>query len=554
MKTKIIFLLLGLAFQANAQIKKVPQQHTEKKSTEKTALQQSNYNAATDYQSKGTELAERITAKDMSKHLHIIAADSMEGRETGKRGQKMAANYISGSFFYSGLQPVVQTNDAGGPSFYQPFYLIKKNWGKVEIQAPEKTYEIYDDFYIAGNSKIVGEIETEVVFGGYGIETEKYSDYKNIDVNGKAIIILNGEPKDKKGNYLASGSKEPLDWASSWKKKAALARKKGAKIIFAVQDENEFKKYLDQYGNYFKNGVMSNNDGSDLPDNSVIFLKNGNVLKDFFKLKPKKIKKELKKITKGRRPDIKNTTIKIKADKDIDTIKTENVLGYIEGTDKKDELIVISSHYDHIGINPDGQINNGADDDGSGTTAVLELAEAFGTAKSLGYGPRRSILFMTVTGEEKGLLGSEFYTEHPVFPLSSTICDLNIDMIGRQDDAHQNNADYIYLIGSDKLSSDLHKISEDMNKKYSHLSLDYTYNNENDPNRFYYRSDHYNFAKNGIPVIFYFNGVHSDYHKPTDDVDKINFQKMEKITRLVFYTAWDLANREEKIKVDSNKK
>ena len=199
-------------------------------------------------------------------------------------------------------------------------------------------------------------------------------------------------------------------------------------------------------------------------------------------------------------------------------------------------------------------IFNGADDDGSGTVAVIALAEAFAKAKKEGFGPRRSILFMTVAGEEKGLLGSSYYVEHPEFPLINTVCDLNIDMIGRIDEKHKNNPNYIYLIGSDKLSSDLHSISENVNKTYSNLELDYTYNDEKDKNRFYYRSDHYNFAKKNIPVIFYFNGVHEDYHKETDDVEKINFEKIEKISRFIFFTTWQLANRNERIKVDSNKK
>ncbi|HEX8548101.1 MAG TPA: M28 family peptidase, partial [Cytophagaceae bacterium] len=155
-----------------------------------------------------------------------------------------------------------------------------------------------------------------------------------------------------------------------------------------------------------------------------------------------------------------------------------------------------------------------------------------------------------VTAEEKGLMGSEYYTDHPIFPLDKTVTDLNIDMIGRLDEAHNTNENYVYVIGSDRLSTELHAINEKANQTYTGLELDYTFNATNDPNRFYYRSDHYNFAKNNIPVIFYFSGVHEDYHQPTDTVDKINFNKMEKITRLVFHTAWELANREKKIEVD----
>ncbi len=230
-------------------------------------------------------------------------------------------------------------------------------------------------------------------------------------------------------------------------------------------------------------------------------------------------------------------------------IKGENVLGYIEGTDLKDELIIITAHYDHLGKH-DSLIFNGADDDGSGTVALLEMAEAFAKAKSEGYGPRRSILFLPFVGEEKGLLGSKYYVNNPVFPLENTIANLNIDMIGRIDEAHQGNSNYVYLIGADKLSSDLHNISSKCNKVYTGLELDYTYNSPEDPNRFYYRSDHYNFATKNIPVIFFFTGIHEDYHKATDTVDKIDFNKIEKITKLVFFTAWTPVNREDRILID----
>ena len=229
-------------------------------------------------------------------------------------------------------------------------------------------------------------------------------------------------------------------------------------------------------------------------------------------------------------------------------IKGENVLAYIEGTDLKDELIIITAHYDHLGKHEEKTFN-GADDDGSGTVAAMEIAEAFMLAKKEGNGPRRSILVMCVSGEEKGLLGSKDYTDNPIYPLENTVANLNIDMIGRVDDWHENG-DYIYLIGADRLSQELHDISEQINEEFIGLELDYTFNEEDDPNRYYYRSDHYNFAKNNIPVIFYFNGVHEDYHKVTDTVEKIDFEKIQTITRLVFLTAWELANREERIVVD----
>ena len=228
-------------------------------------------------------------------------------------------------------------------------------------------------------------------------------------------------------------------------------------------------------------------------------------------------------------------------------IRGENVLGFIEGSDLKEELIIITAHYDHLGKH-DSLIFNGADDDASGVAGAMEIAEAFMLAKKDGKGPRRSILIMPVSGEEKGLLGSKYYTDNPAYPLNNTIANLNIDMIGRLDDWH-STGNYVYLIGSDRLSYDLHNINEEINNKYTKLDLDYKYNDEEDPNRYYYRSDHYNFAKNNIPVIFYFNGVHEDYHRPSDTIEKLDFSKIKTISKLVFLTAWELANREEKIKL-----
>jgi Zn-dependent M28 family amino/carboxypeptidase len=232
---------------------------------------------------------------------------------------------------------------------------------------------------------------------------------------------------------------------------------------------------------------------------------------------------------------------------------SENIWTIVEGTEKPEEIVVISAHYDHVGTK-NVEIYNGADDDGSGTVALLEIAQAFQQAKNEGNGPKRSILFLHVTGEEKGLHGSRYYAENPLFPLKNTIANINIDMIGRRDDLHKDSNNYVYVIGSDRLSTDLHKINEEANTKYTNLDLDYKYNDINDPERIYYRSDHYNFAKNGIPAIFFFNGVHDDYHLPTDTPDKIEYDALAKRTQLAFATAWELANRAERPVVDRDGK
>jgi Zn-dependent M28 family amino/carboxypeptidase len=228
---------------------------------------------------------------------------------------------------------------------------------------------------------------------------------------------------------------------------------------------------------------------------------------------------------------------------------SENIWAFIKGSEKPEEVLVISAHYDHIGVK-NGEINHGADDDGSGTVAVLEIAKAFQKAKDEGHGPKRSLLFLHVTGEEHGLLGSKYYSENPLFPIANTITDVNIDMIGRRDEIHKDSNDYVYIIGSDYLSSDLYTICEEANKNYIKTNLDYTFNDRNDPNRFYYRSDHYNFAKKGIPAVFLFNGVHADYHKPSDTADKIEFDALAKRAQLAIAIAWELANRDNRPVVD----
>lgn len=232
---------------------------------------------------------------------------------------------------------------------------------------------------------------------------------------------------------------------------------------------------------------------------------------------------------------------------------SENIWAFIEGSEKPEEIVVISAHYDHIGVK-NGEVYNGADDDGSGTVALLEIAKAFQKAKNEGHGPKRSILILHVTGEEHGLHGSRYYSENPLFPLANTVADVNIDMIGRRDEAHKDSNNYIYLIGSDYLSSDLYTICEEVNKKYTNLFIDYKYNDREDENRFYYRSDHYNFAKNGIPSVFLFNGVHADYHKASDEVDKIEFDALTKRTQLAFTIAWEIANRDKRLVVDKDGK
>ena len=454
----------------------------------------------------------------------------------------MAADYISKQFKSFNIPPFKDT------SYYQTYPLNMILPLPAAVSANEKKFEGNKDYYNFPGISEQKIVVNSVLFLGYGIEEDKYNDYKEAEVKDKVVMILSGEPCAEDGNSLITGTKQPSLWSTYGKVKTEKARESGARALLIVID-NVAKGIVDNKHRLESPSLKLDITRREMP---VIYISRemANAI-----LKKQTVEKLESNIAKNGRPLKKKAKVDlvINIENTVQKIEAENVLGYIEGTDLKGEVVVVTAHYDHLGKDGD-VVFNGADDDGSGTVAVIQMAEAFAKAKKEGHGPRRSMLFMTVSGEEKGLLGSAYYTENPVFPLKNTVCDLNIDMIGRLDEKHATNTNYIYLIGSDKLSSDLHKISEKANKTYTNLELDYTFNDEKDKNRFYYRSDHYNFAKKGVPVIFYFNGVHADYHKETDEVEKINFEKMEKITRLVFFTAWEVANRSERIKVDSNKK
>ncbi|RDV11524.1 peptidase M28 [Pontibacter diazotrophicus] len=507
------------------------------------------------------QYASTVTAADLSRHLTILASDEYEGRNTGERGQKMAAEYIAREFREDGLTGPVQ---GGSNPYYQTFDLERSQWGDGYMTVGQEKYLMMQDFFVLGSSPFQTEQAVDVVFAGYGIDAENYSDYTNQDVTGKVVVVLAGEPRGSNGNFLISGTDKASDWGNDYRTKRNAATKHGAKAVLIVTgtNESEFNSLTQRYKAYASRPSLGLKSSGNQENAAVAFVSPvaGSTL---LNTTPEKLFAHGTQTGEAGGPVAGNftaaTDVKIKASRDASPLPTENVLGFVEGSDKKDEVVVITAHYDHVGVDSTlqgDQIFNGANDDGSGTVAVIELAEAFAQAKKDGFGPRRSILFMTVTAEEKGLLGSEYYAENPIFPLENTVANVNIDMIGRMDKEHEktNDSNYIYSIGADKLSSELHQINEEMNEKYVNLKLDYTFNDENDPNRFYYRSDHYNFAKNGIPIVFYFNGVHDDYHQPSDEVDKIIFESAEKVARLAFHVTWELANRENRIVVDSNKK
>ncbi len=496
------------------------------------------------------EMAKLMTAETLSKHLAILASDEMEGRETGMPGQHLAAEYIAGQIKGMGYKPSV------GDSYFQKISFAYNRWNELGLNVNENEYRYMWDYYAFPSSNMHNpEIETnEVIYLGYGIDDPKYSDYEGVDVKGKVILVYQGEPLSKDSVSFITGERSYSPWALDWRKKLETAKRKGVKAIIFI--EQDVKRKVSRYRDLLLSGTVNlGEDAIGMDENfcNSIYVSTKVAKEIIGKKQYKKFIKTRNKIRKTGKPKsiVLSANIKIKMDKDIKEIIGENVLGFLEGTDPelKDEIVVVSAHYDHLGKRGE-DIYNGADDNGSGTSTVLNMAEAFMKAKESGYGPRRSILFIWVSGEEKGLLGSEYYVKHPIFPLENTIVDVNVDMIGRVDEKHQDNPEYIYVIGADRLSTELHDINENANKQYTNIELDYTYNEEDDPNRYYYRSDHYNFAEKGIPAIFYFSGVHEDYHRTSDTVEKIQFEKMEKIGKLIFHTVWQLANQDKTIEVD----
>jgi hypothetical protein len=493
-------------------------------------------------------LADVITAESLKKHLAIIASDEFEGRETGTEGNEKAANYIADQFKSFGL-PAFNKG-----SYFQDVILNWTKWEQANIYIEGTRYKHLWDFvsFPNKNEEMIDFATDEVIFLGFGIDDPKYSDYKKADVKGKVILIYNGEPINKKGKSAITGTSTPSDWTNNPDKKLEIAKQKGVKAVLVI--EEDIQRVLSESRRFLISPQLTLGELSDDEINTANSLSiKTSIAKAIMGKKYKKVLKARKKILKKGKsvPVVLPAKIVINLKKNKKTIRGVNVMGYIEGSDPKlkEEVVVISAHYDHLGKRGN-DIFNGADDNGSGTSTVIEVARAFEEAKKQGNGPKRSVLALLVTGEEKGLLGSKYYAEKPVFPLENTVADVNVDMVGRVDKKYADNPDYIYVIGSDRLSTELHEINEAVNSKYTNLILDYTYNEDDDPNRYYYRSDHYSFAEKGIPAIFYFNGTHDDYHRPSDTIEKINFEKMAKIARLVFHTTWELANRDKRIEVN----
>ena len=470
------------------------------------------------------EASSSIKIDELKEKMYKYSSDEFEGKGTPSKGQELAVGYLANH--YKSLKiPSIKEN-----SYFQPVPLQLANKPEISLSISDKNFAYYDDFISYKNGPNKTYKNEDIIYVGYGIEDNKYNDYKGLDVNGKVVVIIGGEPRDSNEEYFING-KEKSKWSNSREEinlKSKIAKSKGA-LALVIVDEYLHRRYTFRY-RYSDSGRGEKRMelGNEESNNFQVLLFSGK-----------------------HKEYLSNNNLKFNMNfkKDVQTFTADNVAAIIKGSEFPDEYIILTAHLDHVGIQ-NGDIYNGADDNGSGTVAMLEIAEAFALAKEQGYSPKRSIVFLHVTAEERGLLGSEYYADYdPLVPIENTIANLNMDMMGRADPKRGvKNLNYVYVIGSDILSDDLHNINLDANN-YANLELDFRFNDINDPNQFYYRSDHYHFVKNNIPSIFYFSGVHEDYHQPTDTAEKILYEPYKRRVKLIFHTAWGLANSKEKIKL-----
>lgn len=483
--------------------------------------------------------ASKISVSALQKDLGTIAAADMEGRETGTEGQRKAAAYIE-----KRMQEIGLTNAKGLKGYQQYFPLMGDSLAYCSLFINNQEAAYGKDYIVSAGSIKSGVLKAScLVFAGYGISNSHYDDYAKLNVKGKLVVFFSGGPKPE---FIDSrNDSKKMEWYTpGLDDKLTLAARLGAKGALVINATQET----------FSEKIIENSKGSNLYYDSDVKASRLNYALITHAMAERLLpsfRDSLLKTALARKPMNSSvlmikTGIRFECKKESKVVYASNVLGILEGSDRKDEYVILTAHYDHLGKRND-KIYYGADDDGSGTVAVLQMAEAFAKAKKEGHGPRRTLVFMTVSGEEKGLWGSQYYSEHPIFPLGKTSANLNTDMVGRIDTERKtpDTLQYVYVIGHDKISNELGKLNTEVNEKYTQLVLDYKFDDPADPNRIFFRSDHYNFARKGVPILFFYDGMlKADYHKPTDTVDKINWELYQKRVQMIFHTAWEVANRD----------
>lgn len=500
--------------------------------------------------------ANAITGKQMQEWLTYIASDELEGRDTPSKGLDLAAKYIADHLKKLGIRP---GGDEG--TYFQKFplrhsKLIAKD---TKLDLNGEAFEYGTDFLAQLTAGAFTNAPLVFVGNGWVIKSKNIDSYKGIDVKGKVIVVVGGPPAGLQQGDL----KGPI--GGDWMTPTFYAQENGAKGVINFPTFNGIANWASTKWNQADKGSYQFGPVVAQPNIPVITVSPRAITTLF--LGEKFNAQTL--FGKSYRSE-PFESFDLKADKRVsgsvglttDTVYTQNVVGILEGSDPvlKNEYVAVGSHYDHVGMNPfavgKDKIWNGADDDGSGTVATMAIAEAFAKSPQK---PKRSMIFIWHAGEEKGLWGSEYFTANPTVPITSIITELNIDMIGRAQNANDVAAGRnkllpkngeVFLIGSKLMSTELGELSESVNKSFLNMSFNYKYDDPNDPEQYFYRSDHFNYAKRGIPIIFYMDGDHVDYHQVTDSIEKIDFDQMEKVARTIFATGFELANRATRPKVD----
>src|ERR1700754_4005280 len=499
-----------------------------------------------------------IAAAQLRDYLTFIASDEMEGRDTPSRGLDTTAKFLAMNLSRWGFKPA---GDDG--TFFQRIELRRdrSDQGQTKVEFNGRALTNGVDFLPAGGS---GNVSGSLVFAGNGwfIKSKEVDAYKGIDPAGKIAVIFgspNSRPRGISGVDLGKQGEDYMnanDYArqkgvvgliyvpdfqflANWQRSRQLIVERGSTVVAKFVPAASPRLPSIVVSPEIANALFA---GENQSATNIFNASYGTTVPIPFAMR-----------------DQKKITMSLANNSEI--VPTQNVVAVWEGSDPvlKSEYVALGAHYDHVGYGclPAGNdtLCNGADDDGSGRTAVLGMA---GGGSKSPTRPKRSVLFVWHCGEEKGLWGSRYFTEFPTVPLDHIVAQINIDMIGRskkEGDTNARNAeltgpDAVYLIGSTMMSTELGELVNAVNKSYLNLTFDTKYDDPKDPNRFFFRSDHYNYARKGIPIIFFFDGVHEDYHRPGDTADKIDYQKMEKITRTIYMTAWEIANRPARLKVD----
>ncbi len=480
-----------------------------------------------------------ITPDRLKDHLEFIASDEMEGRDTPSRGLDTATLYVATQLKLWGAQPA---GDDG--TFFQKIPLVQRNLDvdKSSIELGGKAFTFGDGFRIATRG-VSASAKMVYVGHGYVLKSKGIDPYAGLDVRGKIVVVASGMPAGTTFADFRSGQAPDVE------RPAVAAQERGALAIITIPTPSSLSGWDAATANRLSRMTPES------LDPTIVNVSAGPALVQAIlageSLSPDDAMKGSDAPEKGfALNDSKSITLNVVDHKE--TTYTRNVVAIVPGADAKlkNEYVAFGAHIDHLGMrsptSSGDRVYNGADDDGSGTVSILEIAHAYLT----GPRPKRSLLFVWHIGEEKGLWGSAWFNDHPTVDLKSVITQLNIDMIGRSKPAGDakpadkvlTGPNEVYVVGSSMMSTDLQKVSEKVNAGFLKLAFNYKYDDPKDTERIFFRSDHYNYAHKGIPIIFYFDGVHEDYHRVSDEVAKIDFEKMAKVARTVYATGWTLAN------------